>query len=292
MKPDLLVVWPNRPHQMALLEAAYTVHLLDEAADPEAMIAKVAPRCEAVITTGGKGLARDLIEKLPGLKVVASSGVGYDTIDVDACTEHGIKVTNTPDVLTGDVADMGLLLMLAARRKLIVGDKYVRSSEWGSKGKMPLTTTMRGKKLGIAGLGRIGKALALRAEPLRLEIAYTGHSAKPGVSYEFITDLQDLAQWSDILVVAVTGGSETRVLISAPVISALGPAATLINIARGSVVDEPALLEALQSGALDNVVLYPHHASGTVETRDAMAHLVVENLAAYFPGQPLLTPVN
>lgn len=312
-KPDVLVVWPNRPDQMAQLEATYTLHRYDRGDDPEALLAQVAPRIRALITTGGKGLKRELIERLPNLEVVASSGVGYDSIDIAACNEHGVVVTNTPDVLTDDVADLAVGLIIAVRRTMIVGDAYVRSGDWGRKGMLPLASALKGKKVGIVGLGRIGGAIARRCEPMGLEIGYTARSQRSDSPYRFVATIPELASWSDILVVAVPGGGDTQGLIDRTIIEAIGPTGTLINISRGSVVDEAALIEALQSGtlgsagldvylnepnpdpafaALSNVVLYPHHASGTVETRDAMAQLVVDNLAAFYRGEALLTPVN
>jgi lactate dehydrogenase-like 2-hydroxyacid dehydrogenase len=250
---------------------------------------------------------------MPNLEIVASSGVGYDRIDVDACTEHGVIVTNTPDVLTDDVADIALGLMIAARRNMIAGDAYVRSGTWGREGMFGLTSALRGKRVGIVGLGRIGAAVAARAEPFGLEVGYTARNRRNGLGYRFEASVVDLAAWCDILVVTVPGGAATDNLIDAAVIRAIGPSGTLVNVARGSVVDEPALIAALTSGAigsagldvyhnephpdpaltsLPNVVLYPHHASGTVETRDAMAALVNDNLRAHFAGRPVLTPVN
>ena len=313
MKPDVLLVWPNRPRQMAMLQETYTLHRHDLADDPDALVRDVGERITAVATTGGKGLKRDLIERLPNLKVVASSGVGYDTIDIAACNERGIVITNTPDVLTDDVADLGLALILATQRGLVRGDRWVREGRWKREGMMPLTTAISGKRLGIVGLGRIGKAVALRALPLGLDISYFGRSRQAGVAYRYFDDLQAMCREVDILLLSCSGGESTRGLVNADVLKALGPKGTLINIARGTVVDEPALIEALQTGriagagldvfasepepsadliARDNVVLYPHHASGTVETRDAMAQLVVDNLSAFFAGKPLLTPVN
>jgi lactate dehydrogenase-like 2-hydroxyacid dehydrogenase len=298
---------------MAILEAAYNLHRHDLADDADALVRDVGPRIEAVVTTGNKGLKRDLIAKLPNLKLVASSGVGYDTIDIAACTERGIVVTNTPDVLTDDVADLGLALILATQRGLVRGDAWVREGRWKREGMMPLTTAISGKPLGIVGLGRIGKAVALRVLPLGMKISYFGRTRQTGVPFRFFDDLQAMCREVDVLLLSCSGGESTRNLVNADVLRALGPKGTLINIARGSVVDEPALIEALKTGGIagagldvfasepdpnpafsemDNVVLYPHHASGTVETRDAMAQLVVDNLAAYFAGNPLLTPVN
>jgi lactate dehydrogenase-like 2-hydroxyacid dehydrogenase len=201
----------------------------------------------------------------------------------------------------------------AAPRRLVVGDRYVRSGDWGRKGMMPLTTSTSGKKAGIVGLGRIGLAIARRCEALGLTIGYYGRSKKAGNDYAYFDDPVKLAAWADILIVATPGGAETEKLITADVLDALGPEGSLVNISRGTVVDEPALIRALQEGriafagldvylnepnpdpafaALDNVVLYPHHASGTEETRDRMAQLVIDNLEAFFAGKPLLTPVN
>jgi lactate dehydrogenase-like 2-hydroxyacid dehydrogenase len=312
-KPDILVVWTTRPTKLAEIEGEFQLHRYDHADDPAALLAEVGPRIRGVATTGGKGLTRSMIERMPNLEIVASSGVGYDKIDVDACTEHGIVVTNTPDVLTDDVADTAMGLIISARRNVVAGDAYVRSGAWGREGPLPLTSALRGKRVGIVGLGRIGGAIARRCEPFGVEIGYTARRERDGVDYRCLPSVQALAEWSDILVVAVPGGDDTDGLIDAEVLDALGPEGTLINIARGSVVDEPALVEALRSGglgsagldvfrneptpdpaltSLPNVVLYPHHASGTVETRDAMAALVNDNLRAFFAGRPALTPVN
>ena len=298
---------------MSILEQTYTLHRHDLAKDADALVRDVGARIQAVATTGNKGLKRELIERLPNLKVVASSGVGYDSIDIAACAERGIVVTNTPDVLTDDVADIGLALILSTQRGVATGDRWVREGRWKREGMMPLTTAISGKRLGIVGLGRIGKAVALRALPLGMEISYFGRTRQTGVPYRFFDDLQAMCREIDILLLSCAGGEATRNLVNADVLKALGPKGTLINIARGSVVDEPALVEALKAGgiagagldvfanepdpnadliAMENVALYPHHSSGTVETRDAMAQLVVDNLAAFFAGKPVLTPVN
>lgn len=313
MKPDVLLVWPNMPRQMAMLEKSYALHRHDLAKDPEGLVREIAPRITAIATTGGKGLKRDLIEMLPNLKVVASSGVGYDSIDIAACNEHGVIVTNTPDVLTDDVADTGIGLILGTLRGMARGDRWVRDGSWKRNGMMPLMTTISGKRLGIVGLGRIGKALALRALPMGTTISYFGRKQQSEVPYTYYNDLQAMCRNIDILVLCCPGGEATRNLVNADVLKTLGPKGTVVNIARGTVVDELALIDALKSGgiagagldvfatepnvnealiAMDNVVLYPHHSSGTFETRDAMAQLVVDNLAAFFAGKPLLTPVN
>jgi lactate dehydrogenase-like 2-hydroxyacid dehydrogenase len=315
MKPDVLVAYPLRPRQMEMLEKTYTVHRLDllKGEAREAMLAEVGPRCTAMVVNGHVAIDDAFLARLPALKIAACSSAGFDQMDVAAMTRRGITLTNTSDVLLDDVADMALLLMLAARRRLVVGDRYVRSGDWGRKGMMPLTTSTSGKKAGIVGLGRIGLAIARRCEALGLTIGYYGRSKKAGNDYAYFDDPVKLAAWADILIVATPGGAETEKLISADVLDALGPEGSLVNISRGTVVDEPALIRALQEGriasagldvylnepnpdpafaALDNVVLYPHHASGTEETRDRMAQLVIDNLAAFFAGKPLLTPVN
>jgi lactate dehydrogenase-like 2-hydroxyacid dehydrogenase len=312
MKPDVLVVFPNRPKAMAELEEHYTVHHLWRADDPERLLAEIAPRVRAIVTTGEKGASAALIDRLPALEIVACFGVGIDAIDRAACARRNVPITNTPDVLTEDVADMGLALLLAALRGICRGDRWVREGRW-KQGPMPLSTRIGGKRLGILGLGRIGKALARRAEALGMGIAYHGRHRQEGVAYPFYDDLRTLAREVDVLALTCPGGAETRGLVDAAVLDALGPEGWLVNVARGSVCDEPALVRALTEGriagaaldvfaeepnvpeallGLDNVVLQPHAASATTETRDAMAQLVVENLAAHFAGKPLLTPVR
>ncbi|WP_375263011.1 2-hydroxyacid dehydrogenase [Palleronia sp.] len=312
-RPEILVLGPTRPAKLAELGSDFTLHRLDLADDPEALLAEVGPRIRGAVTTGGVGLDRALLEHLPKLEIVSSSGVGYDAIDVDACSEHGIIVTNTPDVLTDDVADAALGLLINARRNMVAGHDHVRSGRWGQEGAMPLTSTLRAKRLGIVGLGRIGSAIASRAEAFGLEIGYTARSERTKSPYTFRATARELAEWADILIAVVPGSAETEGMIDAQVLDALGPDGTFINVARGSVVDEPALIAALKDGrianaALDvfwsepapdealtqlpNVVLYPHHASGTTETRDAMSGLVNDNLRAHFAGRPPLTPVN
>ena len=313
MKPDVLVIVPLRPNQQEQLEATYTLHRYDLAEDKNAFLAEVGDKIVAVVTNGGHGLTRAQLEFLPNLKITSSSGVGYDAIDVEACSEQGVKVTNTPDVLTDDVADMALALFLAVRRDLVRGDAYIRTGAWGRDGAFPLTHSIKAKKVGIAGLGRIGKAIAARLEPMGVEIAYHGRHQQADVAYSYMADLIAMAEWADILIAAMPGGAATEGMISEAVLEALGPDGSFINIARGSVVDEAALIACLKDGrlgsagldvflnepepstafaAIPNVVLHPHNASGTVETRGAMSQLVLDNLAAYFAGKPLVTPVN
>ena len=310
-KREVLVMSPTRPGAMVQLESAYTLHRYDEAADKTAFIAEYGPRCEAVVISGHAELSRAHLEHLPRVEIVACASAGFESIDAHALRERGIHLTNTSAALHDDVADLALMLILATRRHLVAAHEYVRSGEWGRRGMYPLLSTIRGKRAGIVGLGNIGQAIARRCEVIGLEIGYTARGEKP-VDYRYFPDALALAAWSDILVLVVPGGPGTDRMIDADVCAALGPEGTLINVARGSVVDEPALIEALSSGrlgsagldvylnepspdpaltALPNVTLYPHHASGTVETRDAMAQLVVDNLAAHFAGRPLLTPI-
>lgn len=310
-KVDILVVQHILPNQMAQLDAAYRLHRYDTAADKIELLGRVAEDIRGVVTTGGKGLSAELLARLPNLEIVASSGVGTDTIAVDACKARVIPVTNTPDVLNDDVADLGVGLIIAALREMPKGHDYVRTGDWGRNGMMDFTTSLTGKTLGIVGLGRIGHELANRARALKLRIAYTGRRRQQ-VVYDYYASVDELAAAADVLVLTCPGGAETRGLIGPAQLAALGAKGWLINLSRGTVVDEPALIAALRDGtirgaaldvyasepnadpvltSLPNVVLYPHHASGSIETRSAMSQLVVDNLAAHFAGKPLLTPL-
>jgi len=310
-RPAVLTVMKLPPFYLEPLRAAFTVHEQLHETDPEAF-ARIAPTIRAV-TGGGESLVpRALMEKLPALEIVSIMGVGYDKVDVRAAIERGIPVTHTPDVLNDEVADLAIALMLAVARRLPQADRYVREGHWAEKGNMPLATKMSGKRLGIVGLGRIGKAIAARAQAFGMSIAYTGRTQQPGVSFAYHANAKALAAASDFLVVITPGGEGTRRMIAGEVLKALGPAGYLVNVARGSVVDETALIEALQQGtiagagldvyenephvpaalrALDNVVLTPHMASATRETRQAMADLALANLQAHFARRPLPSPV-
>jgi lactate dehydrogenase-like 2-hydroxyacid dehydrogenase len=243
--------------------------------------------------------------------MISVMGVGYDGIDVAAARARGAMVTHTPDVLNDEVADTAIGLMLCAARQFPAADRYVRAGQW-LQGPMPLTRKMSGARLGLVGMGRIAKAIAQRAQAFGMSIAYTARSAKPELPFAFHSDATALAAVSDFLVVITPGGAGTRKLVNAEVLRALGPKGILVNVARGPVVDEAALIEALQSGALGGaaldvfenepvvpqalidlpqVVLSPHIGSATRETRQAMADLALANLAAHFAGRPLLTPV-
>ena len=270
------------------------------------------PGIRAAIS-GGNGIDAATMDAAPDLEMVALVVVGYDRVDLAHARARGIAVTNTPDVLTDDVADLAIGLMIAVARRLPAQDLYVRQGRWVREGLPPLTRRASGRKIGILGLGRIGQAIAARAQPFASEIGY--FSRKPrseGADYLYFDDVVSLAQWADTLIVAVSGGPATAGLVDKKVIEALGPDGILVNIARGSVVDEPELVAALRDkrlGAagldvfadepnvpeallgLDNVVLIPHQGSATTETRQAMADLALANLDAFFEGKPLITPV-
>jgi lactate dehydrogenase-like 2-hydroxyacid dehydrogenase len=311
MKQELLITGPMYPPTLAELERAYNAHRLWSAPDRAALVASLADEATAVASSNSGGIDAALIAKLPKLKVIAHFGVGYDTVDVDAARARGIAVTNTPDVLTEEVADLAMALLLATVRRVPQGDRYVREGQWLA-GPMALTESLQGRTLGVIGMGRIGRAIGRRAEAFNLRIAYQGPRRKAELAWPWFPDPVALAAESDLLMVACPGGEATRGLVSRAVIDALGATGFLVNIARGSVVDEPALIEALQQRriagagldvfadeprvpgaliALDNVVLQPHVASATHPTRKAMGQLVIDNLAAHFAGRPLLTPV-
>ncbi len=310
-RPDVLAVMKLPPFYQRPLEAAFTLHDRVHQNDPQAF-AKIAPRIRAITGGGESQVSRELIQQLPALEMISIMGVGYDKVDVRAAIERGIPVTHTPDVLNDEVADLALALMLSVARRVPQADRHVRENRWAEQGNMPLATKMSGKRLGIVGLGRIGKAIAQRAQAFGMSIAYTGRTQQAGVSFPYYPSAAALAANVDFLVVITPGGEGTRKMINADVLEALGPKGILINVARGTVVDEPALIRALQQGviagagldvfeneptvpealrALDNVVLTPHMASATHETRQAMADLALANLQAHFAGQPLLSPV-
>lgn len=311
MKPDLLLICPLFPATMKQLDAAYTVHRYYEASDQEAFVSGIAARIEAAATAGHEGMPVALMRRFPKLKIISCFGVGVDGIDVPAARDLGIAVTNTPDVLTDCVADNALALVLATMRRTVFNDRFVRAGNW-LKGGAPLADKVSGSRIGIIGLGRIGKAIARRAEAFGMEVAYHSRNRQADVSYAYYARPVDLARAVKVLVLACPGGKETERIASREVIEALGKDGYLINVSRGSTVDEPAMVDALVHGRLagagldvfvsepkvpealfklDNVVLQPHVSSGTHWTRAAMGQLVVDNLAAYFAGQPLLTRV-
>jgi lactate dehydrogenase-like 2-hydroxyacid dehydrogenase len=279
---------------------------------PDALSAELKARIRAIATEANRGASRALIAALPKLEVISVFGVGTDNVDLAAARERRIPVTNTPGILTDEVADLAIGLMLASARQIIFADGYVRQGDWARKGPIPLGRSVGGKTMGVLGLGGIGRAIADRGAAFRMRVIYSGPRRKPDAPYEFVADVVELARQSDYLMVACKGGPETHHLVSAAVIDALGPEGTLINVARGSVVDEPALIAALAAGrlghaALDvfesepvpspavlklpNVIVQPHHGSATLETRTTIGQLMIDNLSAHFAGRPLLTPL-
>jgi len=294
------------------LAGEFDLSFLWQVPDPEAFLARHGGEFVGLVTSGGPGADAVLIDALPALKVIASRGVGYDKIDIDMAKTRGIAVSNTPGVLTDCVADLAVGALIAVIRRVCEADRFVRDGGW-LQTRFPLTTRVNGKKLGIVGMGRIGKAVARRAQGFNMEIRYHSRTRIPESPFGFEPDLTDLAHWADFMVLCVPGGPETHHLVSSEIIGALGPSGTLVNVARGSIVDETALVAALLSGqlaaaALDvyedepnvpselmelpNVVLLPHIASNTTETFEDMENLVLENLKSFFDTGHLLTPVS
>nr|WP_094463395.1 2-hydroxyacid dehydrogenase [Pannonibacter phragmitetus] len=312
-KPHLLQVGPYPEWDQIPLDEAFTVHRYFEAADKAAFLAEVGPQIRGIATRGELGANAEMIAACPNLEVISVYGVGYDAVDLNAAKARGIRVTNTPDVLTNDVADLGVAMMLVQSRGMIGAETWVKDGSWAAKGLYPLKRRVWGRKAGVLGLGRIGYEVAKRLASFDMEIAYSDVSAKDYASqWEFIQDPVALAARSDFLFVTLAASAATRHIVGPKVIEALGPEGMLINISRASNIDEEALLNALESGKLgsaaldvfegepklnprflklDNVLLQPHHASGTIETRKAMGQLVRDNLTAHFAGKPLPTPV-
>lgn len=271
-------------------------------------------RVRAAAIEVNRGANRTLIEALPKLELIACFGAGVDLVDLAAARERNIAVTNTPAVFDDECADLAIGLMLASCRQIIYADHYVRSGEWKRQGPISLGRNVTGKTVGIVGLGAIGRAIAERAVAFKMQVLYTGPRRKPDAPWEFVPNLIELARRSDVLMVAALGAPETRHLISAEVIDALGPKGLLINVSRGFVVDEAAMIKALQDGrlgwaaldvmdsppgepnpalvALPNVILQPHHGSATIETRSRIGAHMMANLDAWLAGRPLVSPVG
>jgi len=290
------------------LDQAFAVHRLFAAPDREAMLAEVAPKIRAI---AGGGVDAALMDRLPQLEIIANFGVGYDSIDTAAAKARNIRVTNTPNVLNEAVAELTIGLMISLARRLPQADRFVREGKW-PQGGFPLQAELTGKTVGILGLGRIGKEIAARAQALKMRVVYYGRRRQPREPFAFYDDLVAMAHDCDWLVIIAPGGKATEGIVSRRVLEALGPDGRLVNVARGTLIDEPAMVEMLQSGGLggaaldvfvdeprvpealfglDNVVLSPHQGSATGETRFLMGKLVVDNLVAHFNGDPLLSPV-
>ena len=310
-KPHILQMGSYPDWDQGPLEAAFHVHRYDQAPDKAAFLAQVGPQIKGIATNGGTGATATIIAACPKLQIISVYGVGFDAVDIAACQARGIHVTNTPDVLTGDVADLAVGMMLAQARGMVAAERWARSGDWAAKGGFPLMRRVFGMKAGILGLGRIGQAVAKRLAAFDMDIAYSAQSPKD-TPWEFIADPVALAERSDFLFITLAASSATRHIVNAKVLQALGPQGMIINVSRAANIDEDALLRALASGgvgaaaldvfegepALDprfltlpNVLLQPHIGSGTFETRRAMGQLMRDNLSAHFAGLPLLTPV-
>ncbi len=311
-KPDVLIIGELAPRVMNALESAYSTHRYWEATDKSSYLSALSGKITAIATTGHYGASAEMIAALPNLKIISCYGVGVDAIDLDAAKAHGVTVTNTPDVLTDDVSNLAVTLLLTISRDIVAGDAWARSGDWETKGGFPLARSVRGRKAGIIGLGRIGLDIARKLEVFGLELAWHGPRDKPDAPYPYYSDPVALADWADYIILACPGGPSTFQIVNEPVMRALGPEGTLVNISRGSCVDEAALVRVMEEGALgwaaldvfenepvipeplkasDRTVLQPHAGSGTVDTRNAMGDLVVENLALYYAGEPVKTPV-
>lgn len=306
---DILLTRPMPPIVSDQIAELGTVHKLYEG-DREAVLADAGPRIAVAVAMGG--FPSELHDRLPKLELIASYGVGYDGIDAPLAASRGVAVTNTPDVLSDAVAELTVGMMLARTRHIVPAHAYVADGGWTANGAYPLTAQLAGSKAGIFGLGRIGKEVAARLAPMKVEIAYHGRSEQADQPYRYYASLTEMAKDVDWLVSIAPGGAETHHAINAEVLAALGPEGYLLNIGRGSVVDEAALVAALQSGALGgaaldvfedeprprpelltmpNVLLSPHNGSATHLTRRAMGQLVVDNVKAHLAGKPLLSPV-
>ena len=304
MKPDLISMAPLLPAQMAELEKDFTIHKMPPPAERAAFLKPLRDKVRFLQSTGHHGADTALMDALPKLEIIACFGVGVDAVDIKAAKARGIAVTNTPDVLNDEVADLAITMMFATARRLVQSDRFVREGKW-LKGGFPLANRVSGKKLGI-----LGKAIAKRAAAFDMDISYFGRKKQNEVTYRYFDKLVDMAAAVDFMIVICPGGPETKGIVNADVIKALGKKGTLINVARGSVVDEVALVKALKDGtlgaagldvfadepkvpeelfAMDNVMLLPHVGSATHETRKAMADLVVANLRAHLKGEKLPT---
>jgi len=311
-RPDILMPAPLRAIVAQGLETPFTLHKVYDAPDPDAAAAAISDKVRG-LAIGGYRIDAALLDRFPNLEIISNFGVGYDNVDAALCAERGVMVTNTPDVLTEEVADTALGLLIMTVRELGAAERWVRAGKWVAEGNYPLTTgTLRGRTMGVLGLGRIGKAIAARAEALGIEVHYHGRRKQEGVAYHYHESLVSMAEACDILMLVAPGGDETKHLVGERILEALGPNGTLINIGRGSVVNENALVAALKTGTIhsagldvfedepkvpvelmgmDNVVVLPHVGSASHHTRDAMGQLVVDNLKSWFDTRTAVTPV-
>ena len=309
--PDILLLKAMPPDITAALENRFRLRRLDAADDPDTFLAEHGPSIRGLALNAQAPVGKDLLARLPNLEVISSFGVGYDTLDTAEAAQRGIVICNTPDVLSDEVADLAVGLLLATLRRIPQADAYLRAGGW-MKASFPLTATMRGRRVGILGLGRIGRAIARRLEGFDVGIAYHGRSRQADVPYAYHPTLVGMARACDVLMIVAPGGAGTDGLVDASVLEALGPDGIVVNVARGSIIDEPALIAALQAGtihaagldvfarepcapdaliALGNTVLLPHVGSGSHYTRAAMGRLLVDNLVSWFDGKGPITPV-
>ncbi|CAM3358792.1 2-hydroxyacid dehydrogenase [Halomonas lysinitropha] len=308
---EILVPVPMREMITDQLDETFILHRLWEQTDPESYLDEVAPRIRGLAAGGHRAIDAALLDRLPALEIVSCFGVGYDHVDAAYAGKKGVIVTNTPDVLTDEVADAAVGLLIATLRQFPQADRFVREGKW-LEGAFPLTPSLRERTIGMVGLGRIGHAIARRLEAFGVDVIYHSRTPKQNVAYPHYPSLTEMARDADVLVVTTPGGPGTQHLIDSAVLEALGSRGVLINIARGSVVDEQALITALQNETIltagldvfenepevpqalidmEHVVLLPHVGSGSVHTRDAMGQLVVDNLRSWFAGKGPLTPV-
>jgi hypothetical protein len=311
-KREIILIGPLKPLVVKGLEAACTVHKAAEAKDSDAFFASHANVRAIACSATTEQIPGSFMARFPRLQIVASFGVGYDHMDVKYAAAHGIVVTNTPDVLTEEVADTALGLLLCTLREFPQAERFLRAGKWARQGYPLSKATLRNRTVGIVGMGAIGQAIARRLEAFGVPAVYHTRNKRPDLPYRYYPKLLDMARDVDTLMVIVPGGAATANMINAEVLDALGPNGILINMARGSVVDEPALIEALQEKrimaagldvfakepevppaliAMDHVVLFPHLGSASVHTRDKMDQLVVDNIVAWAHGKPPLTPV-
>jgi len=312
MGPEILVLVPIYAPALAALEREFAVHKLWAAKDSDALVKEVSGRVRAVVTSGSSGFDSRLFEALPRLEIIGCFGTPRGTVDLALAKRRGVAVTNTPDSITDDVADLAMGLMVAVMRRIAEADRFVRAGRWLS-GLLPPGSSLGGKTCGIIGLGAIGRAIAKRAEAFRMSVCYHGPRRKEGTAYPYYPDLASLAQESDCLVVACSSTPQTRSLVDARILDALGPEGYLVNIARGPILDEQALIAALRdrriAGAaldvfwdeprvpeelmkMEHVVLAPHIGSTTREVREGRSAKLLANLRAHFAGEPLPTPLT
>lgn len=311
MADPLLIIGDVTEAMTARLNSAYDLHVLPEIADVPGWISTHGAATTQVLTNGHWGVPADIMDGLPNLRMVSCYGVGYDNIDTATCVARGVMVTHTPDVLNAEVATTALMLLMACYRELLRDEAFARSGDWEAKGNAPLTRSLDGRTIGILGMGRIGQEIARKLSVFDPEILYHTRTPKD-VPFEHVADLTEMARRAEALIVITPGGAATRHLVNAQVLEALGPGGTLVNVARGSVVDEAALVAALEAGtlgwagldvfeaepripdalkAMPNVVLLPHVGSATVETRAAMGDLAVDNLLQFKQDGTVKTPV-